>query len=135
MPWGSCKDYNHALHFLIVCIVCVGLGFIFDCVDVVLLLRWPLKSKVKATANGISACLKVLAYVLCSAGGAKDFTRELVDMKCFNAEGNELAGSAKDGVGLFEMATLLSVAGSVALAPASMQWGGQLVGLPYARVH
>lgn len=72
--------------------------------------------------------------MLCIAGGVNDFLHDLVDMQCFNGDGNELAKTAKDGVGLYEMVTVLTVVGSLVLAPMSMKWGGQLVGLPYARV-
>jgi len=130
----ACKDYTRAANFLIVCIVCAALGLVFDIAVIVLLLRWPVQIKLKSTANALSACLKVLAFALCSAGGAKDFTRELVAKSCYNAEGNVLALSAKDGVDLFEMVTLLTIAGSLALAPMAMQWGGPLTALPYARV-
>lgn len=130
-----CKDYRHARDFLIVCIACAGLGFLMDCADLVMLLRWPQAAKQKATANVASACVKLSAYMLLSACGAADFMDELVGKRCFNAEGHELAESAKDGVYLFGMALLLTSAGSLALSPLSMQWGGKLVGLPYARVN
>jgi hypothetical protein len=123
------------MDFVIVGIICAALAFFFDVVDLVMLARSTDKSKFKSLANAVSVCLKLLAYLLCIAGGARDFTHELVDMRCFNAEGNDLADSAKDGVRLFEMVTLLTIGGTFVLAPMSMKWGGQLVGLPYARVH
>jgi len=131
----ACKDYSRALDFLIVCIVFVGLGLVFDFIDLILLIRWPMAVKQKSGANAVSACLKLLAYLLCAAGGVQDFTHELVEQSCFNVQGNELAQSAKDGVKLFQMVTLLTIVGSLVLAPMSAMWGGQLVGLPYARVH
>lgn len=131
----ACKDYSRAVDFLILSMVCGGLGLVCDLADLVILLRWPTSAKRKSITNAVGACFKLLAYLLCSAGGTTDFTKELVEMQCHNAEGNKLADSAKDGVELFQMITLLTIAGSLAMAPMSMRWGGQLVGLPYARVH
>lgn len=130
----ACQDYSRAADFLIVCIVWTSLGMMLDFADLVLLVRWPLAAKLKFTGNAVSACLKLMTYMFCAAGGVKDFTSDLVDMQCFNADGNALAEAAKERVKLFEMVALLTVVGSLALTPMSMQWGGQLVGLPYARV-
>lgn len=132
---AACKDYSRAVDFLIICIVFASLGVLCDFLDLMCLFRWPTSTKLKSTTNSVSACFKLLAYLVCAAGGAKDFTCELVEMQCYNSEGNIFANSVKDAVELFGMITLLTIVGSLALAPMSMQWGGQLVGLPYARVH
>jgi len=68
----ACKDYRRATEFLIVCIICAGLGLAFDFVDLVILLRYPLLPKLKSTSNTVSACLKLLSYLLCKAAGAQE---------------------------------------------------------------
>lgn len=131
----ACQDYHHAKAFLIVCLVFVSVALVCDLADTIFLFKWRDGVKAKTLLNCVSACLKLLGWLTCLGGGIKSFSEMLSEQKCFNAEGTVLVESVKEGVVNYIVLVILSGAGSLILAPMSMQWGGRLIGLPYARVH
>lgn len=130
----ACQDFRRAGSFAVACIVFAIAGLLCDAADLLFLVRWRAAAMPKSVANFAGSCLKLLAYLLCLAGGVKDFARVLIDRSCFNGAGNEVAATAQEGIDAFLLCTLITSVGSLVLAPLSMYHGGQLIGLPYARV-
>jgi len=130
----ACKDYNRALGYLLVCIVCLSAGCFMDLLDLVVLFRYPHAAAPKSAGNVVGASMKFMTYVLCLAGGVQEFSADVVQHGCFNEKGKALTESVEDLVRIFGIAALATGGGSLLLAPMSMRWGGHLVGLPYARV-
>lgn len=131
----ACQDYRRATSFAVACIVFAIAGLVCDVLDLLFLIRWRAAAVPKSAANFVGSCLKLLAYMLCLAGGVKDFARVLINHSCFNGPGNEVATAAQQGIDAFLLCTLIASISSLVLAPLSVYHGGQLIGLPYARVH
>lgn len=130
----ACQDFRRAMSFAVACIIFAIAGLVCDALDLLFLIRVRAAAVPKSVANFAGSCLKLLAYMLCLAGGVKDFARALIDRSCFNGAGNEVATAAQQGIDAFLLCTLIASVSSLVLAPLSMYHGGQLLGLPYARV-
>lgn len=130
----ACQEFTRAMNFAVACVAFAIAGLLCDAADVLILIRWRAAAVPKSAANFAGSCLKALAYLFCLAGGVKDFARIAIESSCYNAAGNEVADAAQQGIDAFLLCTLVASVGSLLLSPLSMYHGGQLIGLPYARV-
>jgi len=128
----ACQAYQRSLDLSIVIILLMAFASLLDITYIVLLIRFP-TPKLKGFSNAVGGCLKLLAYGFFVAGGIDDFVLTAVAHSCFNAEGNARVVHAKDFAATFHLLVLITMAGSLVVAPVSVHWGSQLVGLPYTR--
>lgn len=142
----SCRAFQRSCGLAAVIIVCAAFAVFADLVFLVMLLgccccrwrcctAWSAKRGLRLSAvNFISACLKLLAWAFCTAGGIRDFIDLVLHHACFNEDGNmriSEAGTYSDAVSIL---SLTGLGASVFLSPLSAYFGDQLVGLPYARL-
>lgn len=135
----ACKDYRRTLVVTIASVVFLALGLACDLFDGLVFARHACATGAgaqvpKTVGNLAAAGLKLLAYLLCLAGGAESFVDTAVQKHCFSEKGHVMVLRAKDGLREMLLCTVLSSAGSLVLAPFSVWWGGKLVNVPYARV-
>jgi len=126
-----CEQYRRAKNYAIACIVFAGIGILLDCSDILILCCYHRAAGMKAAVDVTSACVKLLAVLLCVIGGIQDFTNSLVNRGCYVSEGTNYAETSQRDMRSFMTSSIFSLLGSLCLSPLSAGWGGKLTDLPY----
>mmetsp|Transcript_5986 Transcript_5986/g.10267 ORF Transcript_5986/g.10267 Transcript_5986/m.10267 type:complete len:414 (+) Transcript_5986:62-1303(+) len=126
-----CEQYRRARNYAIPCIVFAGIAILLDFTDIVILCCYNRAAGMKAAVDVTSACVKLIAVLLCVIGGIQDFTNGLVNRGCYVPDGTNLAETTRRDMRSFMTSSIFSMLGSLCLSPLSASWGGKLVDLPF----
>jgi len=129
----ACSEYQRCLDVALAALVLVVVAATAELLYVAMLCRRAPRQMLKGTANAVAAFLKLVAYLLCTAGGLQDFTDEAVRHECFNTDGNARVAHAQRHVRTTCLLLLIAAAGSVCLSPLSVRWGSGLLGVPHSK--
>lgn len=129
----ACQEYQRCIFISVVMIVCCSLALVLDLVYAGTLMCCPVGAGWRGSTNFIGACLKVLVWAFCVAGGLFDFIDNAIHFACFNAPGNMRVEESKMLAHLVRIFALVTTGGSVLLSPISMRYGTRLMILPYAK--